>query len=150
MSRLANSKLRGLTPSFTTSDSTEKKKPKEKVQNSVRGVVYSNGVLYVADEAGNAVRMYDPVTGVPWGATTVPGPVHLLVQNDTLYVTSGDSVLAGPCVAAPANSPSLPASNQFSAAAPPPYPAPPAGYTRHDYAAPDMNVDGGMYPYYSN
>lgn len=119
----------GLTPSFSTDDSSLKKK-KEKVQNSVRGVVVSNGVLYVADEAGNAVRMYDPVTGVPWGSTTVKGPVHLLVQDGTLYVPSGDSVLHGPCVSAPANPPALPAPNRFSgpAAPPPPYPAPPSGY----------------------
>jgi hypothetical protein len=27
---------------------------------------------------------------------------------------------------------------------------PPAGYTRHGFATPDMDVDGGLYPYYSN
>lgn len=27
--------------------------------------------------------------------------------------------------------------------------APPAGYTQHGYATPDMNVDGNTYPYYS-
>jgi hypothetical protein len=98
------------------------------VQNSVRGVVCYNNVLYVADEGGLAVRMYDPVTGVPLGFTTLTSaPVHLVVQNGVLYVTSGNTVLYGNCVAAPANLPPLPTPNQF--ASDPPYPTPPAGYT---------------------
>jgi hypothetical protein len=128
----------GLTPIFNPPDTPApaadaagaEKKGTQKVQNSVRGVVVSNGVLYVADEGGNAVRMYDPVTGIPWGSTTVSGPVHLLVQDGILYVTSGDSVWYGPCVAAPANPPAPPSQNQFSGGpVPPPYPAPPSGYT---------------------
>ncbi|HLK70053.1 MAG TPA: hypothetical protein VKU19_41775 [Bryobacteraceae bacterium] len=112
----------GLTPILDSSQS--------KVQNSVRGVVVNDGVLYVADEGGNAVRMYDAGTGVPWGSTTVSGPVHLLINQGILYVTSSDSVLSGPCVTPPANPPSPPAKNQFeSGPVPPPYPAPPAGYT---------------------
>jgi hypothetical protein len=119
----------GLTPDFSSADDA-KKKPKQKVQNSVRGVVCYSNVLYVADEGGSAVRMYDPGTGVPFGVTLLTNaPVHLVVQNGLLYVTSGNTVLYGNCVTAPANLPPLPTPNQFAGAPPPPYPAPPSGYT---------------------
>jgi hypothetical protein len=123
----------GLTPIFSKSDAAPedaKKKKKLKVQNSVRGVVCYNNVLYVADEGGSALRMYDPGTGVPLGSTAVSNPVHLVQQNGVLYVTSGNTVLYGNCVAAPATLPALPTANQFAGApVPPPYPAPPSGYT---------------------
>jgi hypothetical protein len=123
----------GLTPVFSSSEAEPddaKKKKKLKVQNSVRGVVCYNNVLYVADEGGSAVRMYDPGTGVPLGSTAVSSPVHLVQQNGVLYVTSGNTVLYGNCVTAPATLPALPTSDQFSGmAAPPPYPAPPSAYT---------------------
>ena len=123
----------GLTPIFTSLDAEPddaKKKKKPKVQNSVRGVVCYNNVLYVADEGGAAVRMYDPGTGVPLGSTPVSGPVHLVQQNGVLYVTTSKTVLYGNCVASPANLPPLPTANQFAGVpVPPPYPAPPSGYT---------------------
>ena len=92
-------------------------------------MVCYNNVLYVADEGGSAVRMYDPGTGVPFGSTPVSGPVHLAQQNGVLYVTTGKTVLYGNCVAPPASLPPLPTPNQFAGAPPPPYPAPPSGYT---------------------
>jgi len=128
----------GLTPVFSSSDAepaatpgdAAKKKPKQKVQNSVRGVVCYNNVLYVADEGGSAVRMYDPATGVPLGSTPVSGPVHLVQQNGVLYVTTSKTVLYGNCVTPPANLPPLPTATQFSGVpVPPPYPTPPTGYT---------------------
>jgi hypothetical protein len=128
----------GLTPVLSSSDAEPaasggddaKKKKKLKVQNSVRGVVCYNNVLYVADEGGSAVRMYDPVTGVPLGSTPVSGPVHLVQQNGVLYVTTSKTVLYGNCVTPPATLPPLPTPNQFAGVpAPPPYPAPPSGYT---------------------
>ena len=118
----------GLTPAFSSADDATKKQ-KQKVQNSVRGVVCYNNVLYVADEGGSAVRMYDPGTGVPLGSTPVSGPVHLVQQNGVLYVTTSKTVLYGNCVTPPANLPPLPTPNQFAGAPPPPYPAPPSGYT---------------------
>jgi hypothetical protein len=119
----------GLTPDFSSADDATKKQ-KQKVQNSVRGVVCYNSVLYVADEGGSAVRMFDPGTGVPLGFTTVDkAPVHLIVRNGVLYVTSGNTVLYGNCVSAPATLPPLPTPNQFAGVPPPPYPAPPSGYT---------------------
>jgi hypothetical protein len=124
----------GLTPIFNPPNSTgsvsEKKHEKQKVQNSVRGVALSEGVLYVADEGGSAVRMYDAATGVPLGSTALDRPVHLVVHSGNLYVTSGDSIFCGSCVTLPATIPAVPASDQFSGvSALPPYPAPPSGYT---------------------
>ena len=62
-------------------------------------------------------------------AATVAGPVHLVVHGAKLYVTSGNSIYSGVCVSLPPVIPAVPASNQFSSAAPPPYPTPPSGYT---------------------
>ncbi|MDQ2774933.1 MAG: hypothetical protein M3Y57_08445 [Acidobacteriota bacterium] len=108
----------------------EHQKPKQKVQNSVRDLVIANGVLYVADETGNAVRMYDPVTGVPWGSAEISSPIHLAVQNGNIYVGSQGSVFSGPLVAPPQNRPLSPTPNQFAGGSvPPPYPAPPSNYT---------------------
>jgi hypothetical protein len=123
--------------------SSHKKPPKQKVQNSVRGVALNDGVLYVADEGGNAVRMFDAATGVPLGATTIEGPVHLLVQGNNLYVTSGNSIYCGPCVSLPSTIPALPATDQFSSKnPPPPYPAPPSGYTNSvTLTLKDLNLD---------
>jgi hypothetical protein len=105
-------------------------KSKQKVQNSVRDVIIANRVLYVADEAGNAVRMYDAGTGVPLGSTAIPSPIHFAVRNGNLYVGSGDSVYSGALVSEPTSLPALPSATQFSSQNPPlPYPAPPSGYT---------------------
>ena len=61
------------------------------VKKSVRGIVYSGGDLYVADEPGNALKVYDGTSGTSRGDITVPGPVHLLCVGDKLYVgCSGD------------------------------------------------------------
>jgi hypothetical protein len=108
----------------------EHHKPKQKVQNSVRDLVIANGVLYVADEAGNAVRMYDPATGVPWGSTQIPSPIHLVVQSGNIYIGSQGSVFSGPLVAPPQDRPVSPPPNQFAGGSvPPPYPTPPSSYT---------------------
>jgi hypothetical protein len=110
-----------------------------KVQNSVRDVTLYNGVLYVADEVGNAVRMYDPVLGVPWGSvtgytdgnSTVPlsSPDHLLVYKNFLFVSSGNVIAYGPCPGPPPTPPALPGAFSTSQFPIPPYPAPPGGYT---------------------
>ena len=136
----------GLTPVFNPPDFPENKKSdkksKEKVQNSVRGVAIADDVLYVADEGGNAVRMYDTATGVPLGAAPLEGPVHLLVRGGKLYVTSGNSIYYGTCVSPPAMLPPLPSSNQFSKSAPPPWPAPASGYTNSvTLTLTDLNLD---------
>lgn len=74
------------------------------ISHSVRDVVVCNGILCVADEAGNLVKMYDLTSGTFLGACTgLPsdaGPIHLLVQEvsgkpSTLYVSVGSGVYYG-------------------------------------------------------
>lgn len=67
-----------------------------KVQHSVRDVVWVNGALYVADEPGNAVKVYDANGNYLGESNKVDGPVHLLVYSGTLYVSSGDQVFTSP------------------------------------------------------
>ena len=65
-------------------------------QNSVRDVLYysgNNGLLFVADEPTNIVRIYNPSTGQPLRCSgPVPGPTHLTIQGSTLYVSAGSQV----------------------------------------------------------
>jgi hypothetical protein len=63
------------------------------LSNSVRGVAVIGSMLYVADEVGDCVRLYDTGTGKyqktlndPNGLIT--GPVHLLASGTMLYITS--------------------------------------------------------------
>ncbi len=91
-------------------------------------MVFDSGILYVADEVGNAVRMYDPATGIPWGSATATGPVHLLVNDGYLFVATGDGVLYGKCPSPPTSPPALPGDFPHKHATIPPYPDPPAGY----------------------
>ena len=57
-----------------------------KPTHSVRGVLWANGALYVADEPGNAVRIYGE-DGTYLGNGSVPAPVHLLEAFGHLYAT---------------------------------------------------------------
>lgn len=78
-----------------------------KVQNSVRDVALYDGILYVADEPGNVIRLYDSATATPLGISNqVIEPVHLLIQNGVIYVSAGTEVLSGTCPAVPVQSPS--------------------------------------------
>jgi hypothetical protein len=69
-----------------------------KVAKSVRGVVWVNGALYVADEVANAVKVYDADGHYLGASTSVPGPVHLLATEQggtvVLYVCNGTRVLS--------------------------------------------------------
>jgi hypothetical protein len=68
-----------------------------KVQKSVRGIVCALGNLYVADEPGNALKIYDGTSGAHKGDITVTGPVHLLCVGSKLYVgCSGDKKASPP------------------------------------------------------
>jgi hypothetical protein len=68
----------------------------KKLQHSVRDVVLCNGVLCVADEAAQVVRLYDPASGTYWGCSGVIGNMtHLLAQGETLLVCAGDKIWSG-------------------------------------------------------
>jgi hypothetical protein len=74
-----------------------------KVSNSVRGLACHGGVLYVADEPGDAVKAYDLATGGLVGqivGANLSAPVHLLCSDGvafpaTLFIgsTGNDSVV---------------------------------------------------------
>ena len=74
---------------------------KTKVANSVRGVLFDAGYLYVADEPGNAVKVYEAKTGKLNGEIAggnLSAPVQLLLNETTkvLYIgsTGNDSVVS--------------------------------------------------------
>jgi hypothetical protein len=69
-----------------------------KVQNSVRGILYNGGRLYVADEPGNALKMYDGASGAYQGDFTMSGPIHLLGVGTKIYVSCGGDQKASPPV----------------------------------------------------
>jgi hypothetical protein len=84
----------GLEVSFTDTTNTQ-------VANSVRGVLFYNGYLYVADEPANAVKVYDGNTGELYGqiaGDNLRAPVQLLLAATTgvLYISSSgnDSVVS--------------------------------------------------------
>jgi hypothetical protein len=120
----------GLDAEVGVDDSDRSKKAKPKVNNSVRGVLLAGGILYVADEVGGFVRMYDPSTGILWGSASVASPVHLMVQNNNLYVCTSNQVFSGTCPSPPTtNAPGLPAPFKKHELPVPPYPKnPPPGY----------------------
>lgn len=81
-----------------------KKHPKRtKVAHSVRDVLVYGNSLYVADEPGNAVKIYDLAEGKTQGqlqgqiadAQFLRAPVHLLAHGDDLYIGSSgtDTIL---------------------------------------------------------
>ena len=58
-------------------------------RHSVRGIIAHRGYLYVADEAGNAVKIFEVKSGQL--VARIKGkkllkPVHLILQGDTLYI----------------------------------------------------------------
>jgi hypothetical protein len=113
-----------------TSDAADKAKKKQKVLKSVRGVLFDKGIVYVADEVGKFVRMYDPNTGILWGSAVANAPVHLVVNDKTLYVSTSDGVYFGACPSPPTKDvPSLPDPFKKNEEPVPPYPKdPPKGY----------------------
>jgi DNA-binding beta-propeller fold protein YncE len=66
-----------------------------KLQHSVRGVLWTNNVLYVADEPGDAVRAYDHEGNyhpAKPGEATLTAPVHLAPIGDDLLVSAAGGV----------------------------------------------------------
>ncbi len=87
----------------------------EKVSHSVRDLALANGILFVADEPGGCVRMYDPSTGEYHGKSTgaLKSPTHLLIQGTTMYVTAGQEIWSSP-VPTDASNPTLNFTSVFS------------------------------------
>ncbi len=60
-----------------------------KPRHSVRGIIVHRGHLYVADEAGDAVKIFEVKTGrlvARIKGRKLTKPVHLILHGDTLYI----------------------------------------------------------------
>jgi NHL repeat len=65
-----------------------------KPRHSVRGIIVHRKHLYVADEAGNAVKVFNVQSGELMARITGPvlkAPVHLIVHGETLYIGASGS-----------------------------------------------------------
>jgi hypothetical protein len=68
-----------------------------KMSNSVRGLAYWNGALLVADEVAGMVKAYSVADGSLIAAITgLDSPVHLLVNDSILYISTGQGVMQAP------------------------------------------------------
>jgi hypothetical protein len=65
-----------------------------KMANSVRGLAYWNGALLVADEVAGLVKAYSTADGSVLAAVTgLASPVHLLINDDVLYISTAQGVI---------------------------------------------------------
>jgi hypothetical protein len=65
----------------------------KKVQNSVRDIAISNGVLMVCDEPAKSIRLYSLPGGNYLGSSPVPaGPTHMAILPDGLYVSADNQL----------------------------------------------------------
>jgi hypothetical protein len=72
-------------------------------KHSVRGIVWANNALYVADEPAGKVKIYD-VTGKFLGQSNqVESPVHLVAHQGSLYVSGANQVLTAKLAKPPAD-----------------------------------------------
>jgi sugar lactone lactonase YvrE len=65
-----------------------------KPRHSVRGITVHRGHLYVADEAGDAVKIFEVKTGrlvARIKGRKLTKPVHLILNGDTLYIGAAGS-----------------------------------------------------------
>jgi hypothetical protein len=69
---------------------------KGKICHSVRGVLWANPSLYVADEPGDAVKVYDATGRFQGQSTTIRTPVHLLATSGHLYAAAREGVFWTP------------------------------------------------------
>lgn len=62
-------------------------------KHSVRGVVWANNALYVADQPACRIKVYDKNGEFLGQSNGVESPVHLLVWKGSLYVSGGNEVM---------------------------------------------------------
>ena len=90
--------MQGITPVAQPQGLDASPNDGSKVQNSVRGILYTGGNLYVADEPGNALKIYDGTSGDYKSSLTLAGPIHLLGLGTKIYVSCGGEKKASPPV----------------------------------------------------
>ncbi len=62
-------------------------------KHSVRGVLWTNGALYVVDQPAGRVKVYGRTGQLLGQSNVVESPVHLAAHEGSLYVTGGNEVL---------------------------------------------------------
>ncbi len=72
-------------------------------KHSVRGLVWANNALYVADEPAGRVKVYDKDGKFLGQSNGVESPDHLVVWKGSLYVSAGDAVLTAQLPSFPGN-----------------------------------------------
>lgn len=72
-------------------------------KHSVRGVVWANNALYVADEPAGKVKVYDKDGSFLGQSNVVESPVHLRAWKGSLYVSGGNEVLTAKLPNPPGN-----------------------------------------------
>jgi hypothetical protein len=72
-------------------------------KHSVRGVVWANGALYVADQPARCIKVYDGNGKFLGQSSDVETPVHLLAWKGSLYVSGANRVLAAKLPNPPGN-----------------------------------------------
>ena len=61
-------------------------------KHSVRGVVWANGALYVADQPARRIKVYDNNGQFLGQSNGIESPVHLVAWKGSLYVSGGDEI----------------------------------------------------------
>jgi hypothetical protein len=64
-------------------------------KHSVRGVLWTNNALYVADEPAGIIKAYDANGKFLGESNKVESPVHLVAHQGSLYVSGANQVLTG-------------------------------------------------------
>ncbi|WP_457091497.1 hypothetical protein [Microvirga sp. P5_D2] len=72
-----------------------------KNKHSVRGVVWANNALYVADEPAGRVKAYDKNGQFMGQSNGIKSPVHMTVRKGNLYVSAGNDVLTAKLPSSP-------------------------------------------------
>jgi hypothetical protein len=66
-----------------------------KKKHSVRGVLWTNNALYVADQPAGRVKVYDRKGKFLGQSSQVESPVHLIAHKRRLYVSGANRVFTG-------------------------------------------------------
>ncbi len=72
-------------------------------KHSVRGVLWTNGALYVVDQPAAKVKVYSPSGKFLGQSNAVESPVHLMAYKETLYVSGGNELFTAKLSKPPGN-----------------------------------------------
>jgi hypothetical protein len=72
-------------------------------KHSVRGVLWTNGALYVVDQPAAKVKVYGSSGKFLGQSNAVESPVHLMAYKETLYVSGGNELFTAKLSKPPGN-----------------------------------------------